>query len=510
MRFAYDAAEVTKAEQPLLAELPAGTLMARASSALARRCASVLGSCYGARVVVWVGSGNNGGDALFAGAMLARRGARVDALMATATAHDAGAAALRHAGGQIAQSGTERDAALLSAADLVIDGLVGIGASGALRGPHALLAELANTTSAAVVAVDVPSGVDASTGTVDGVAVRADVTVTFGALKAGLVVAPGAEHCGLIDVADIGLDLGPSTVHVLDADDVAELLPRPADESDKYRRGVVGVVAGSDTYTGAAALVVGGAARAGAGMVRYVGTSRPADVVRNAWPEAVATAVDEVDSDALERAGRVQAWVVGSGLGTDDAAAGAVAAVLATDIPVVVDADGLTLLAEHPEWLRQRRQPTVLTPHAGEFARLAGVDRREVEARRLEHARRLSGELHAHVLLKGSTTLVAEPDGGVWVNSAQTPYLATAGSGDVLTGIIGALLAGGLPATQAAAAGAFVHGLSGLEATGRPAASFTATDIIRAIPSALRSLEPSCAGSAQRLISTRSGAMSPS
>jgi hydroxyethylthiazole kinase-like uncharacterized protein yjeF len=491
MRFAYDAAEITKAEQPLLAELPDGTLMSRAATALARRCASVLGSCYGARVVVLVGSGNNGGDALFAAALLSRRGARVDALTASATVHEAGAAALRQAGGQIMPSGSDRDASLISAADLVIDGLVGIGASGALRGPHALLAELANATSGAVVSVDVPSGVDASTGVVEGVAVRADVTVTFGGLKPGLIIAPGAEHCGLIDVVDIGLGLGPSTVSLLDADDAAELLPRPEDESDKYRRGVVGVVAGSDTYTGAALLVVGGAAAAGAGMVRYVGTRGPAHVVRNSWPEAVCTVVDAVDAAALDRAGRVQAWVVGSGLGTDEAAADAVAAVLATDVPVVVDADGLTALAKHPEWLRERRQPTVLTPHAGEFARLAGVDRHEVEAHRLEQVRRLSHELQTHVLLKGSTTLVADAQGSVWVNSAQTPYLATAGSGDVLAGIIATLLAGGLPAAEAAAAGAFVHGLAGLHAAGQPAASFTATDIIRALPAALRSLETS-------------------
>jgi hydroxyethylthiazole kinase-like uncharacterized protein yjeF len=489
MRFAYDAAEITKAEQPLLAELPDGTLMARAAFALARRCAAVLGSCYGARVVVLAGSGNNGADALFAGALLARRGARVDGIAASATVHDAAAVALRRAGGQLVQSGTERDSALIAAADLIIDGLVGIGASGALRGPHATLARLANEAAGPVVAVDVPSGVDASTGAVEGAAVRADVTVTFGALKAGLVIAPGAEHCGLIDVVDIGLGLAPSSVKLLDADDVAELIPRPSDESDKYRRGVVGVVAGSDAYTGAAGLTVGGAAAAGAGMVRYVGPAGPSDVVRNLWPEVVVKVVDAVDAQALEAAGRVQAWVVGSGLGTDDAAAAAVRAVLATDLPVVVDADGLTVLAQHPEWVRDRSQPTVLTPHAGEFARLAGIDRHEVEAHRLGHARRLSAELRTPVLLKGSTTLVASPDGGVWVNSAQTPYLATAGSGDVLAGIIGALLAGGLPVEQAAAAGAFVHGLAGLEAAGRPPAAITAADIIRAVPAALRSLE---------------------
>lgn len=488
MRLAYDAAEISKAEQPLLAKLPPGALMARASSALARRCAGLLGACYGARVVVLVGSGNNGGDALFAGAALAKRGARVDAIAASANVHEEGATALRRAGGRIVTGGNDVKARLINAADLVVDGLVGTGAGGALREPHATLAELANAGPAPVVAVDVPSGVDASTGVVHGTAVRAELTVTFGALKTGLVVAPGAEHSGLVEVVDIGLELGPSSVQLLDAADVSVLIPRPDVESDKYLRGVVGVVAGSDTYTGAAALVVGGAANGGAGMVRYVGTSRAADVVRRLWPEAVVTVVETLDPEALERAGRVQAWVVGSGLGTDAAATKAVAAVLASDVPLVVDADGLTVLSKQPALLKQRTAPTVLTPHAGEFARLAGVDRQTVEAQRLEHVRRLSHELGATVLLKGSTTLVAEPAGTTWVNTAQTPFLATAGSGDVLAGMIGALLASGLPGGQAAATGAFVHGLAGLHAAGEPAAAFTATDVIRAIAPALRSL----------------------
>ncbi len=294
-----------------------------------------------------------------------------------------------------------------------------------------------------------PSGVDASTGEVAGVAVRADVTVTFGALKIGLVVSPGAEFAGRVEVVDIGLSLPRPEVTLLDADDVAELVPEPHGESDKYRRGVVGIVAGSDTYTGAAQLSVGGALATGVGMVRYVGGAHPAELVRQRWPEAVVTEVHRGDGAAVLDAGRVQAWVVGSGLGTDSQAGGIVEAILSADVPVLVDADAITWLASHRELLAGRQAPTLLTPHAGEFARLMDVDRADVEAHRLDHARRAANALGVTVLLKGSTTVIASPADGVRVNTASTAYLATAGSGDVLSGVCGALLAGGLGALDA-------------------------------------------------------------
>jgi len=251
MRAAYDVDQIRAAEEPLLKALPHGALMQRAATALARRCAALLGTVYGARIVVLAGKGNNGGDALLAAEQLARRGARIDVLRSEEPV-DAEAAR-----------------ALLADADVVIDGLLGIGASGALRGSAEKLAELLGESDALVVAVDVPSGVDASTGEVPGRAVRADVTVTFGALKTGLVVAPGADYAGAVEVVDIGLSLPASDVTLLDASDVSALVPAPEGETDKYRRGVVCVVAGSDRYTGAAMLAVGGALAMGAGMVRF-------------------------------------------------------------------------------------------------------------------------------------------------------------------------------------------------------------------------------------------------
>lgn len=486
MRAAYDVAQIRVAEQPLLDALPDGALMQRAATALARRCAALLEHVYGSRVVLLVGAGDNGGDALWAGARLAARGARVDALLAAERAHQTGLAALHAAGGRSRPAGTDGDVDALAGADLVVDGLLGIGGRGGLRPPQARLAALAADSDAVVVAVDVPSGVDASTGEVAGAAVCADVTVTFGGLKPGLLVAPGAGLAGVVEVVDIGLDLPEPVVAALDAPDVAALLPQPEGETDKYRRGVLGVVAGSDAYTGAAVLVVGGALATGVGMVRFAGAAHPAELVRRRWPDAVVTVVEPGAGDAVLGAGRVQAWVVGSGLGTDEAAAAVVRAVLSSDVPVVADADAITVLAARHEWLRGRTAPTVLTPHEGEFARLTGVDRAEVEARRLDHVRRAAADLGATVLLKGSTTLVADPDGAVRVNTVDTPHLATAGSGDVLSGIVGALLAGGLDPLDAASAGAFVHGMAGLVACGVPAVPIRAMDLVTHLPTALR------------------------
>lgn len=471
MRAAYDADAVRKAEAPLLASLPDGTLMQRAATALARRCATLLDRVYGARVVVLAGSGNNGGDAILAGTALERRGARVDVVRTFDQELE-----------------LDRVAELLGAADLVIDGMLGIGGSGGLREPAASVAKTLENIEGLIVAVDLPSGVDASNGEVAGTAVRADVTVTFGALKTGLVVAPGASYAGFVEVIDIGLSLPLADVTLLDAAEVAVLLPDLPDETDKYRRGVVGVVAGSDTYTGAAVLAVGGAIAGGAGMVRFVGVAHPAELVRQRWPEAVVTVVTERDVDALLAAGRVQAWVVGSGLGTDDDAAALVHAVLGTDLPVLLDADAITIVAGHRDWLVGRAAPTLLTPHAGEFARLVSVEREDVDAHRLDHVRRAAADLGATVLLKGSTTLIADPSGHVRVNSAHTPLLATAGSGDVLSGLCGALLAGGLSPLDAGSAGAFLHGLSGLIAAAEPAAPISALDLVEHLPEALRTV----------------------
>ncbi|MFF4586804.1 NAD(P)H-hydrate dehydratase [Streptomyces sp. NPDC001388] len=474
MRTAYCVDTVRAAERELMARLPEGALMQRAAAGLAAACAELLGRVYGRRVVLLVGSGDNGGDALYAGARLARRGAGVTAVLtAPGRAHPGGLAALRRAGGAVAGTGAGED--LVGRADLVVDGIVGIGGKGGLRPGAAALAAAAERSRAAVVAVDLPSGVEADSGEVRGAAVRADLTVTFGVHKPGLLVDPAREHAGVVRFVDIGLGgvlPDEPELEALQHADVAALLPVPGGESDKYRRGVVGIAAGSSRYPGAAVLAVAGALRGGAGAVRYVGPAGEAVLAR--FPETL------VSHEGPHRAGRVQAWVVGPGAG-DDAAT--VAEVLATDVPVLLDADGLRL-AER-ETVRGRGAPTLMTPHAGEAAALLGVAREEVESTRLASVRELAARYGATVLLKGSTTLVAGPDGGpVRVNATGTPWLATAGSGDVLSGLAGSLLAAGLSARDAGSVGAYLHGLAGrFAAQGAPVG---AHDLAEAIPAAWR------------------------
>ena len=466
--------EVRAAEAPLLAALPEGTLMQRAATGLATVCLRLLGAAYGRRVALLVGTGNNGGDALFAGAVLARRGVRVTAVLTDPDrVHAAGLAALRRAGGRVLPARSPSAAGVVGRADLVLDGLVGIGGRGGLRGDAAALARAAADGTGIPVAVDVPSGVDADTGAVDGTAFRAQHTVTFGAVKPGLVVGEGRGHAGRVHLVDIGLgpSLQPAGACSLTDADVAAHLEPPSPTDDKYSQGVVGVVAGSVTYPGAGVLCTGAALRTRPGLVRYAGTA--AEGVRAAWPEAIVT--DGRPADA----GRVQAWVVGPGIGTDDAARDLLAEVLAADLPVVVDADALTLAAADPALVRDRSAPTVLTPHDREFARFGadpGPDR-------IGAVRRLAADLGCVVLLKGDATVVADAGGTAFVNGTGTPWLATAGTGDVLAGILGALLATGLDATLAAAVAAHLHGRTGRLAAER--GPFVAGDLIRRLPDAI-------------------------
>ena len=501
MRRAYQVSAVRAAERALMDLLPEGTLMRRAAAGLASVCASLLarypGHVYGARVVVLAGSGDNGGDALYAGALLARRGAAVTAITAGPKAHAGGTAGLRAAGGRVTGVDAGRE---IARADLIIDGLLGIGGRGGLREPFAGLAAAAaaaraGTRGTTVVAVDLPSGIDADTGAVDGPAVRADVTVTFGVIKPGLLVDPGAGHAGTVELIDIGLGpylTGEPAALAPQNEDIAGLLPRPGPESDKYRRGVLGLLAGSDRFGGAVVLATGGAVRGGAGMVRVVTASAAAEAVRQAWPEAVLTVhPDDPGWDLIGSVGRVQAWVAGPGMGTGQDAVARLAAILGTGLPVLVDADGLTILSQHRDLL-PRQPPTLITPHAGELARLLGTEAASVEARRLEHARRAAAELGVTVLLKGSTTVVADRRGGpVFVNPTGTPWLATAGSGDVLSGLAGSLLAQGLPPAEAGITAAYLHGIAArLAAAGGPGetgeAPIGAHDVITALPAAIR------------------------
>ncbi len=481
MRPVWRVADVRTAEQALMATLPPGTLMQRAAAGLARRCALLLadrGGVYAAPVLLLVGSGDNGGDALYAGARLARRGAAVSALLLRPErAHAEGLAALRTAGGRI----VDRPPAVV---DLVLDGIVGIGGHGGLRETaEQLAASLVRHRGrdgerATVVAVDVPSGVAVDTGAVPLAAsgrpnaVRADVTVAFGALKPALAVGPAAALAGQVELVDIGLRpwlRGSPALRVVEWSDVVDWWPRLGPAAEKYSRGVVGVATGSATYPGAAVLSVGGALAGPTGLVRYAGGAR--DEVLREHPSVIA-------SGRVVDAGRVQAWVCGSGLGTDERAGAELRAVLAAPVPVVLDADALTLLVDGSlaEQLRRRDAPIVVTPHDREFTRLCGE---EPGADRVAATLRLAAWMNAVVLLKGDRTVIGTPDGRAYVNPTGTPALATGGTGDVLAGLLGSLLAAGLPAERAAAAAAYLHGLAGREAA--RSGPVTAPDVATAL-----------------------------
>ncbi|MEV0646801.1 NAD(P)H-hydrate dehydratase [Phytomonospora sp. NPDC050363] len=447
MRAAFRAEQVRAAEAALMAKLPEGTLMQRAAAGLARRAVLMLPKVYGSSVLLLVGSGDNGGDALYAGAILARRGARVLALRLSERVHADGLAALRAAGGRVVDAPP-------AAVDLVVDGMLGIGARGGLR--LDAVAVLSALPPAPVLAVDLPSGVDVDTGALPGPSVAADVTVTFGCLKPALVAGPAAARAGLVELVDIGL--GPylpddPRVLIPDAADIAAAWRHPRPGDDKYTRGVLGLAAGSKRYPGAAQLSVSGALAGPAGYIRYAGPA--AADIRGRFPEVVTY-------DRAADTGRVQAWTIGPGLGTDSTATSELRSMLDDPVPACLDADALTILAREPALLASRGAPTVLTPHDREFARLN--DDEPPGADRIAAAEELARRYGAVVLLKGPRTIVATPDGRTYANPTGHAALSTAGSGDVLAGLLGSMLAAGVEPGMAAVSAAYLHGLAGARA----------------------------------------------
>ena len=478
---AWSTDAVYGAEAALMATLPEGELMARAVEGLALVAAARLEERGGTAVAALIGPGNNGADALYAVARLADAGWNAVALH-----HDVvheGARSAAEAAGVVLTT----DPASVGEADVVLDGILGIGARPGLPAWAAAWVA-AVPDSAHVIAVDLPSGQDPMGAALDPDGIFADETVTFSVAKPVHLLPPTEQACGILTVVDIGVELTVDPIVLrLDHDDVAALWPVPGPSDDKYSRGVVGVVAGGEAYTGAALLAVTAAVESGAGMVRYVGTPTPTALVRAAVPEAV------------HGPGRVQAWVVGPGL--DVASTGAQAhdqlevarSALAGDEPVVVDAGGLDLLDADVVWGRAGRA-TLLTPHAGECARLltrltdGEVTREQVEASPVTRARALAEATGATVLLKGSTTVVVGPGEGAsaWSQADAPAWLGTAGAGDVLAGLLGMLLAAGLPADTAGALGALVHGVAADRAN--PGGPVRALTVAHGIPEAVAHL----------------------
>jgi hydroxyethylthiazole kinase-like uncharacterized protein yjeF len=483
----YPVEVVRDAENRLMSRVPDGALMQLAARGLAVQCLRFLrdvqGHVVGTRVVILVGAGNNGGDALFAAAYLAARGMSVVALCVADSHHENGARALESAGGRLVSVVEVDDQvrSLLVDADLVIDGIVGIGAHGALREPSAEIVRFASGVDALRVAVDLPSGVDADTGAVSGAVFNADVTVTFGCFKPGLLLSPGREYVGAVHEVDIGLEpeLPEPTWLSIQAMDVADIVAAPAHDDHKYLRGVVAVAAGSEAYPGAALLTVGSSRYSGAGMVRFLDRADGvADLVVSTYPDVV------LDRSDMRQDPRIRGWACGPGFTESDAAT--VEMVLGSDASVVLDAGALQCLADDAGLASRVRErgdrglTTVLTPHAGEFQRLAGA---------IDHAATpadMASELQAIVVLKGPGTTISTPRGGAYVDTAGIADLACAGSGDVLTGLLAGMLAAyhdDEPAMIVAGA-VWLHGTAARIARrgGRP---IVATDVCDAIPEAI-------------------------
>lgn len=447
--------------------IPSLDLMERAGEGLARIVAETAPE---GPVVVVCGPGNNGGDGFVAARLLHDAGRDVTVLgVVGADAYTGDALAnLRRLPVELRAF----DPAALAGAAVAVDALLGTGVKGAPRPPADAAVAALNALDAPVVAADVPSGVDASTGEVAGEAVRAVATATFAAAKPGLWVHPGKAHAGRVEVIDIGIPPGaPVEPGVgLASDALIRRLPRRTAASTKFSSGHVVVAGGSRGLTGAACLAALAAARAGAGYVTALVPDALHDIFEMKLTEVMTRGLPGGDAHAPEGVGAVVdalaqhggALVLGPGLGRTDAAltfARSVAAKAAA--PMVLDADGLNAHAGALEALADRVAPTVLTPHAGELARLAGVSSADVQARRLHHARTAAQTACAVVVLKGDDTIVADPDGRAVVNPVAAPMLATAGTGDVLAGTIGALLAGGADPFEAAAAGVRLHALAG-------------------------------------------------
>jgi ADP-dependent NAD(P)H-hydrate dehydratase / NAD(P)H-hydrate epimerase len=474
-------------------KIPSLELMERAGEGLARVVAEHVPA---GRIAVVCGKGNNGGDGYVAARVLRRAGRDVDVLAlwpAQWLSEDAQAMLAKLPG----DAPVAYDPALLARAHGLVDALLGTGSTGAPKETIARAIEDINGAGAGVIAADIPSGVDASTGEVAGVAVRAAATATFHRAKPGLWIAPGKAYAGAVSVVDIGIPTGaPGDADAgLISAGVLRDMPRRGAESTKFSSGNVVVVGGSRGLTGAPCMSALAAMRAGAGYVTVAApaslelsfTVRLLEAMLAGLPEDGGALSPEALQPALSAVGRADAVVLGPGLGRS-AGAQALARELMQriDVPLVVDADGLNALAGRLDELRHRRWPTVLTPHAGELGRLLEVESAEVGRARLHHAREAAARSKALVVLKGDDTLVAAPSGRVAISRGGAPALATAGTGDVLAGVTGAMLAKGLSPAHAACAAVYAHLRAGqLASAPHGPDGVIASDVIAALPAAL-------------------------
>ena len=432
----------------------ADILMERAGRASARAALDLTGGAYGRRAVIVCGNGNNGGDGFVAARHLARAGVSVRVHMVNepspGVARDNLMRLKSETSARVIEFSPGRSARDLKNADVAVDAIFGTGFHGVAEDRWSAAIDELNASGVPVVSADIPSGVDGTTGAVEGSAVRAGITVAFGVAKTGALLMPGAEFAGAVRVVDIGFPerLIHADVFLTEPRDVVRVVPERATDGHKRASGHVVVVAGSWDMTGAAVLVASAASRMGAGLVTVAAPESIVPIMQGHLTEAIFLSLPETSVgsvlqqalgpvlDALDRA---DALVLGPGMSTQVQTAGFVRElVLSSPVPLVLDADGLTAFAGSPGELSGRKSAAVLTPHAGEFARLLEITVSELETDRMSYARRLASEADAVTLLKGSRSIIAEPAGTVRINPTGSAVLATAGTGDVLAGVIGA------------------------------------------------------------------------
>jgi NAD(P)H-hydrate epimerase len=464
----------------------------------------------GSRVVICAGPGNNGGD----GFVMARRLRRTGVIVSVALigrAEDLQGDALRAfkswRGGRTAlheitsSEEVAHFAEWLEGAGCVVDAIFGTGLKRPVEGVYREVIELINGCGSPIFAVDIPSGLDADRGQPLGIAVRATATATFGFAKIGQLLYPGVEYCGRLAVVDIGLAeqaiaARPPRTALSTVADVASLVPRRRVDAHKGDAGHVLVLAGSRGKTGAAILAAQAAARSGAGLVTIAGPASLNPIYCGGFPEAMTAELPDRDGRVGFDAGALRALcagksalVVGPGLGTHDEVRRIVEWMLAeADAPLLLDADALTVLAKDVAVLRTARPQTLLTPHPGEMGRLIGTDSATVQADRVGTARRFAAEYGCTLVLKGARSVVAGAEGLVWINPTGNPGMASGGMGDVLGGILGALLAQGLSSESAARLGVYVHGYVGDQVARDGEIGMLASDIITGLPTGLRDL----------------------
>jgi NAD(P)H-hydrate epimerase len=481
-------------------------LMERAGESVAE---TILAEYQPRCVGIVTGKGNNAGDGLVAARILAQNHVRVRVIMLIESQNlsDAGRANFERLpeGVEILdRHSVPLMASAFEECDVIVDAILGTGATGPVRGSFGEAVAVMNSLETPVVAIDIPSGLNPDTGLAEGSCVIADLTVTMGLPKRGLVLGQGPEFCGEVVVADVGfpedlLQNPELKLHAIDESDVSDALPTRPFDGHKGIFGSLLVIAGQDGMSGAAYLTTASALRSGCGMVYAAFPSDVSHVLAGRLVEAVKIPIPgggghylAHDSwDSFEPYfGKADAIALGPGIGTRPETARLVDELVCLDIPMVLDADALNCLGTKVEYLSKRPAPTVLTPHPGEMGRLLGISAGEVQERRIETALKLAQDARVVVVLKGSRSIVAAPDGRAFVNSTGNNGMAKGGSGDVLTGLIGGLLAQGCSALSAACAGVFLHGLAGdLAREELGARGMTAGDILRHMPEALKMYE---------------------